>query len=88
MSCAPGRDGGAPDIAASFLKVRLRRDGSRVVGSCSQPSASVQPAMQQTEPGGDGASQLIARLNGKRSPACQPSACGYGAPPPDQRPRA
>jgi hypothetical protein len=42
--------------------------------------------MQQTKPGGDEASQLIARLNGRRSPACRPSACGYGAPPPDHGP--
>jgi hypothetical protein len=35
MSCALGRDGSAPDIAAAFLKVRLRRDGWKVVGACS-----------------------------------------------------
>jgi len=45
-------------------------------------------AMKLTTPGEGGASQLIARLNGKRSPACRLSACGCGAPPPDQRPRA
>jgi len=27
MSCALGKDGCAPDIAAAFLRVRLRRDG-------------------------------------------------------------
>jgi len=31
MSCALGHDGSALDIAASFLKVRLRRDGLRSV---------------------------------------------------------
>jgi hypothetical protein len=36
----------------------------------------------------DGALQLIARLNGKRSPACRRLICSTGAPPPDQRPRA
>jgi hypothetical protein len=45
-------------------------------------------AMKLTRPSEGGALQLIARLNGKRSLACRPSACGYGAPPPDQRPRA
>ena len=34
----------------------------------------------------DGALQLIARLNGKRSPVCPPSACGHGVPPPDHGP--
>jgi hypothetical protein len=27
MSCALGANGSAPDIAAAFLRVRLRRDG-------------------------------------------------------------
>jgi hypothetical protein len=27
MSCERGGDGRSPDIAASFLRVRLRRDG-------------------------------------------------------------
>ena len=44
--------------------------------------------MKLTAPGLDGAPQLIAGLNGKRSPASRLSARGYGAPPPDQRPRA
>jgi len=43
-------------------------------------------AMQLTTPGREGASQLIARLNGKRSPASRLSARGYGAPPPDHGP--
>ncbi len=42
--------------------------------------------MEQTKPGRDGASQLIARLNGRRSPAFLLSARGYGAPPPDPGP--
>jgi hypothetical protein len=42
MSGALGWDGSAPDIAASFLKVRLRRDGLMLVGCRSWTSASVQ----------------------------------------------
>jgi hypothetical protein len=35
ISCERGWDGRSPDIAAAFLRVRLRRDGFLVVGSCS-----------------------------------------------------
>lgn len=42
--------------------------------------------MKLTTPGEGGASQLIARLNGKRSLASWLSARGYGAPPPDHGP--
>jgi hypothetical protein len=82
-------DARSPDIAASFLRVRFRRDGWSVGCCSSQTSASVQPGDAADKAGAsDGALQLIARLNGKRSPAFRLSACGYGAAPPDQRPRA
>jgi hypothetical protein len=70
-----------------FLEVRLRRDGFASSALARNRAPPFNSAMEQTKPGLDGASQLIARLNGKRSPASRPSACGYGAPPPDHGPR-
>jgi len=89
MSCALGRDGSAPDIAAAFLRVRLRRDGWEGSGLFLEDERLRSTGDAADKAGAsDEALQLIARLNGKRSPACRLSACGYGAPPPDQRPRA
>jgi hypothetical protein len=88
MSCALGRDGSAPDIAASFLKVRLRRDGWGSWARARNRAPPFNSAMQElTGPGGTGALQLIARLAGsaRRLDGFAP---GFGAAPPDQWPRA
>jgi hypothetical protein len=85
MSCALGGDASAPAIA-SFLKVRLRRDRWRSSASVRNRAPPFNGAMKLSAPGSDGAPQLVAGLNGKRSPACRLSACSYGAPPPDHGP--
>jgi len=65
MSCALGRDGSAPDIAASLLR---SGSGATARGSSAVASDRAPPfnsGMKLTAPGGDGAPQLIPRLDGR-----------------------
>jgi hypothetical protein len=74
MSCELGWDGSSPDIAASFLRVRLRRDGHDVAGLFLMDERLRLTGDAADKAGAsDGALQLIARLNGKRSPVRRPS---------------
>jgi len=87
MSCERGWNGRSPDIAASFLRVRLQRDDLEVAGLFLEDERLRSTGDAADKAGAsEGALQLIARLNGKRSPASRLSALGYGAPPPDHDP--
>ena len=89
MSCELGWDGSSSDIAAAFLEGPA--PARRLVSGPAcfwWTSASVQPGDGADEAERNGASQLIARLNGKRSPACQPSALWFRRASAGPRPRA